>query len=102
MHEGSSPAILPRTLSYHARVFYRQAAELTSRLSDDLYRIYRNLELPLMLVPVQIGPVGIGLDGVACVREYIVQNGTWLASLKILRAGLYMPGACNAVVRITR
>jgi len=50
IHEDNSRATLAQVLSYDARIICRQAAELTNRISDDLYRLYRNLGLPLMLV----------------------------------------------------
>jgi len=50
IQEDSPREALAQALSRDARIFLRQASELTSRVSDDLQRVYRNLELPLVLV----------------------------------------------------
>lgn len=71
---------------HDARIINPPAAEIASRISDDLHKLCRKMELPLMLVLEQMSGVGIGVNWAACAQEYIVQDGIWLAVLKISRA----------------
>ena len=43
-------------------------AVVPSLMSSDLMKLYRNVELPLMLVLDDMRRVGIGFDGTACAR----------------------------------
>jgi len=56
-------------LSHDALVIYRLATELPGRMSKELYRLYRDPELPLMLVLDNMRRVGLGLDGDTCAGE---------------------------------
>jgi len=55
--------------SHDAVLIYRLAAELPSRMSKELYKLYQDLELPLMAVLDNMRRVGIGVDGESCARE---------------------------------
>jgi DNA polymerase-1 len=56
-------------LSHDALVIYRLADELPGRMTKELYRLYKDLELPLMVVLDNMRRVGIGVDGETCARE---------------------------------
>lgn len=56
-------------LSHDAVLIYRLAAKLPGRTSKELYRLYKDLELPLMLLLDNMRRVGIGVDGETCARE---------------------------------
>jgi DNA polymerase I len=69
IYESRCNEAFAEILVHDARLIYRLAAELPGRMSKDLYRLYRDLELPLMFVLDNIRRVGIGVDGETCARE---------------------------------
>jgi len=56
-------------LAHDALLIYRLAAELPSRMSKEVYKLYQDLELPLMVVLDDMRRVGIGVDGETSARE---------------------------------
>ena len=69
IHKNKSIGAFADILSHDALVIYRLAAELPGRMSKELYKLYRDLELPLMVVLDDMRRVGIGIDGENCARE---------------------------------
>jgi len=69
IYEYGSIEAFTDILAYDARLIYRLAAELPSRMSKELYKLYRDLELPLMVVLDNMRRGGIGVDGETCARE---------------------------------
>ncbi len=66
IYADSSPEVLAPALAHDARLIHRLAAALPGRMNKDLGDLYRDLELPLMLVLDNMRRVGIGVDGDAC------------------------------------
>jgi DNA polymerase-1 len=69
IHKDKSIEAFADILAHDALVIYRLAAELPRRMSKELYKLYRDLELPLMVVLDNMRRVGIGVDGETCARE---------------------------------
>lgn len=69
IYGDSSPEVLAPALAHDARLVYRLAEVLPKCMSADLHKLYRDLELPLMLVLDEMRRVGIGVDGAACAQE---------------------------------
>ncbi len=63
---GASLELAAEILSDDAGLIWELAERLRSLMSSDLHKLYRNLELPLMLVLDDMRRVGIGFDGAAC------------------------------------
>jgi DNA polymerase I-like protein with 3'-5' exonuclease and polymerase domains len=58
-------------LMRYAGIIWSLGKELPRHMSKDLYRLYRDLELPLMVVLHRMRRVGIGVDGAAAIKERI-------------------------------
>ena len=69
IHKDKSIEAFADILAHDALVIYRLAAELPGRMSKELYKLYKDLELPLMLVLDNMRRAGIGVDGESCARE---------------------------------
>ncbi|MFC1833792.1 DNA polymerase [Thermodesulfobacteriota bacterium] len=69
IHADRSTEVLASALAYDARIIHRLAAEMRGLMSEELHKLYRDLELPLMLVLDEMRRVGIGVDGAACAQE---------------------------------
>ena len=67
--DDSSTDVQVTALAHDACLIHRLAAELPGRMSEDLLKLYRDLELPLMLVLDEMRRVGIGVDGADCAQE---------------------------------
>lgn len=69
IYDDSSPEVLAPALAHDACLILRLATDLAKRMSEDLRKLYRQLELPLMLVLDEMRRVGIGVEGAACAQE---------------------------------
>jgi len=69
IYDQGSRDVFADILAHDAQLIYRLGAELPRRMSKDLYRLYKHLELPLTLVLDRMRRVGIGVDGGACAQE---------------------------------
>jgi DNA polymerase I len=69
IHKDKSIEAFADILSHDALLIYRLAAELPSRMSKELYKLYQDLELPLLVVLDNMRRAGIGVDGETCARE---------------------------------
>ena len=69
IHKDKSIEAFADILAYDALLIYRLAAELPGRMSKELYKLYQDLELPLMVVLDDMRRVGIGVDGETSARE---------------------------------
>lgn len=69
IYEHKSIEAFADILAYDALVIYRLAIELPHRMSKELFKLYKDLELPLMLVLDNMRCVGIGVNGGTCARE---------------------------------
>ncbi len=64
--EGPSLEPAAEILAHDAGLIWELGEKLPSLMSSDLHKLYRNLELPLILVLNDMRRVGIGFDGSAC------------------------------------
>ena len=69
IYETGSPDLLADMLSLDARVIFQLAQKLSQRMSTRLMKLYRELELPFMVVLDDMRRVGIGFDGMTCAAE---------------------------------
>jgi DNA polymerase I len=69
IYEQGYPGLFPEILAQDARLIFRLALELPKRMSRELAKIYRCLELPLMVVLHNVHRMGIGFDAGTCARE---------------------------------
>jgi DNA polymerase I len=63
------PGAFYAALAYDAAVIWRLSEVLPTIMSTALLKLYRQLELPLILILDQMRREGIGVDGVTCIRE---------------------------------
>jgi len=71
IYEKRSQEVFAEILAHDARLIYRLADELPRRMSKDIYKLYRHLELPLMLVLDRMRRLGIGVNGAASAQEFL-------------------------------
>jgi DNA polymerase I len=71
VHERGLLKALRASMMRDARIIWSLGKEIPMHMSKDLIRLYRHLELPLMLVLDRMRRVGIGVDGAAAHRERI-------------------------------
>jgi len=69
IYEQGYPGPFPEILTQDARLIFRLAVELPKLMSRELAKLYRCLELPLMVVLDNMRRVGIGFDADRCARE---------------------------------
>lgn len=69
IEESGSPDLFPDMLSFDARVIFLLALELSRRMSPRLMRLYRDVELPFMVLLDDMRRAGIGFDGFKCMAE---------------------------------
>jgi DNA polymerase I len=77
---------LSEVLAHDAGLIFQLADTLPSLMSPNLTKLYRNLELPLMLLLDDMRRVGIGFDGVRC-AELITEAERAMASLAAVITG---------------
>ncbi len=63
------PEAFYEVLSSDAELSWRLHEQLSESMSKELWALYRELELPLMLVLDEMRRVGIGVDGSTCMKE---------------------------------
>jgi DNA polymerase I len=63
------PAAFHEALAYDAEVIWNLAEQLSSIMPDELRKLYRELELPLMIILDEMRRTGIGVDGYTAVKE---------------------------------
>lgn len=64
--DKASWELVGEMLAHDAGLIFQLAESLPGLMSRDLRRVYRNIELPLMLVLDDMRRVGIGFDGLKC------------------------------------
>jgi DNA polymerase I len=69
MRDKGYPEAFYATLAYDAELIWRLHEQLSQSMSKDLLRLYRDTELPLMLILDEMRRVGIGVDGNTCMKE---------------------------------
>jgi DNA polymerase I len=69
IYELGNPDLLADMLSFDARGIFQLAQEFSQRMPPRLMRLYRELELPFMVVLNDMRRVGIGFDGLKCAAE---------------------------------
>jgi DNA polymerase I len=69
IYESGSPDLLADMLALDARVIFNLAQVLARRMPPHLMRLYRELELPFMVLLNDMRRVGIGFDGFRCMEE---------------------------------
>jgi DNA polymerase I-like protein with 3'-5' exonuclease and polymerase domains len=62
------PEAFYATLAYDAELIWRLEEQLSESMSKDLWALYRELELPLMLILDEMRRTGIGVDGYKAIR----------------------------------
>jgi DNA polymerase I-like protein with 3'-5' exonuclease and polymerase domains len=63
------PQAFYATLAYDAALIWNLEEQLSSIMPDELRKLYRELELPLMVILDEMRRVGIGVDGNTCMKE---------------------------------
>lgn len=71
--EKASSELAGEMLAHDAALIFQLAQRLPGLMSHGLRRLYRNIELPLMLVLDDMRRVGIGFDGLKC-AELVVET----------------------------
>lgn len=71
VYESGDLGTLQDILAHDALMIYLLAEELSRHMSKALKKLYRDLELPLMVLLEDMRRVGIGFDGVRCTEEMI-------------------------------
>jgi DNA polymerase-1 len=69
--ESGDLGTLRDILAHDAQLIYLLAEELPRHMNQGLKKLYRDLELPLMVVLDDMRRVGIGFDGIRCAEEMI-------------------------------
>ncbi len=69
IYQSGDSNLLADMLSFDARVVFRLAQVLSQRMPPRLMRLYRDVELPFMVVLDDMRRVGIGFDGFKCMAE---------------------------------
>jgi DNA polymerase-1 len=78
--DRASLGLAAEILAHDAGLIWELGEKLPSLMSSDLHKLYRNLELPLMLVLDDMRRVGIGFDGAAC-AELVKETERSMAAL---------------------
>jgi DNA polymerase I len=86
IYDNPTLETLSEVLAHDAGLIFQLADTLPSLMSPDLMKLYRNLELPLMLLLDDMRRVGIGFDGVRC-AELITETERAMASLAAVLTG---------------
>ena len=73
-YESGDLGTLRDILAHDAQLIYLLAEELPRHMNQGLKKLYRDLELPLMLVLDDMRCVGIGFDGVRCTEEMLTMQ----------------------------
>ncbi|MFC1833869.1 DNA polymerase [Thermodesulfobacteriota bacterium] len=78
--QSCSRELAAEILAHDAGLIYDLAERLPSVMSADLLKLYRNVELPLMVVLDDMRRIGIGFDGLRC-AELMVETQHSMALL---------------------
>jgi DNA polymerase I-like protein with 3'-5' exonuclease and polymerase domains len=63
------PAAFYASLAYDAELIWRLHEQLSQSMTADLWRLYRDTELPLMVILDAMRRTGIGVNGYTCIKE---------------------------------
>ena len=69
IYESGDSDLLADMVSFDARVIFQLAQEFARRMSPHLMRLYRELEIPFMVLLNDMRRIGIGFDGLRCMEE---------------------------------
>jgi DNA polymerase I len=87
MRDKGYPAAFYEVLAYDAELIWRLHEQLSQSVSKELWTLYRDTELPLMLILDEMRRVGIGVDGSTCIKERVRVQAKLAALAQIITQG---------------